>query len=149
MTHLYQAVCIKTNKDRNSECFLLSVCQLEGKVQQGERDFEQISKTIRKEVSRFEVRVGHGFIFKSNAFCSVSLNSFMFFLQKERVKDFKMIIVKYLESLVQTQQQVKHFILNLSYTFHCSRVKVTKKKLVFVWNIFLWKMFELANFYYS
>lgn len=30
--------------------------QLEGKVQQGERDFEQISKTIRKEVSRFEVR---------------------------------------------------------------------------------------------
>lgn len=36
----------------------LYVCvfQLEGKVQQGERDFEQISKTIRKEVSRFEVR---------------------------------------------------------------------------------------------
>uniref|UniRef100_A0A096M1A6 Sorting nexin-2 n=1 Tax=Poecilia formosa TaxID=48698 RepID=A0A096M1A6_POEFO len=53
--------------------------ELEGKVQQGERDFEQISKTIRKEVSRFE---------------------------KERVKDFKMIIVKYLESLVQTQQQL-------------------------------------------
>uniref|UniRef100_A0A3B3D2J9 Sorting nexin-2 n=1 Tax=Oryzias melastigma TaxID=30732 RepID=A0A3B3D2J9_ORYME len=53
--------------------------ELEGKVQQGERDFEQISKTIRKEVSRFE---------------------------RERVKDFKMIIVKYLESLVQTQQQL-------------------------------------------
>ncbi|TNM90057.1 sorting nexin-2 isoform X1 [Takifugu flavidus] len=53
--------------------------ELEGKVQQGERDFEQISKTIRKEVSRFE---------------------------KERVKDFRTIIVKYLESLVQTQQQL-------------------------------------------
>uniref|UniRef100_A0A1A8GQN0 Sorting nexin-2 n=1 Tax=Nothobranchius korthausae TaxID=1143690 RepID=A0A1A8GQN0_9TELE len=53
--------------------------ELEGKVQQGERDFEQISKTIRKEVGRFE---------------------------KERVKDFKTIIVKYLESLVQTQQQL-------------------------------------------
>ncbi|XP_070689614.1 sorting nexin-2 isoform X1 [Pempheris klunzingeri] len=53
--------------------------ELEGKVQQGERDFEQISKTIRKEVSRFE---------------------------KERVKDFKTIIIKYLESLVQTQQQL-------------------------------------------
>ncbi|MBN3310738.1 SNX2 protein, partial [Amia calva] len=51
----------------------------EGKVQQGERDFEQISKTIRKEVGRFE---------------------------KERVKDFKAVIIKYLESLVQTQQQV-------------------------------------------
>ncbi|XP_013885191.1 sorting nexin-2 [Austrofundulus limnaeus] len=53
--------------------------ELEGKVQQGERDFEQISKTIRKEVSRFE---------------------------RERVKDFKCIIIKYLESLVQTQQQL-------------------------------------------
>ncbi|KAB0356574.1 hypothetical protein FD754_000730 [Muntiacus muntjak] len=50
----------------------------EAKVQQGERDFEQISKTIRKEVGRFE---------------------------KERVKDFKTVIIKYLESLVQTQQQ--------------------------------------------
>ncbi|KAA8592405.1 hypothetical protein FQN60_017860 [Etheostoma spectabile] len=53
--------------------------RLEGKVEQGEREFEQISKTIRKEVSRFE---------------------------KERVKDFKTIIIKYLESLVQTQQQL-------------------------------------------
>ncbi|KAK1892731.1 Sorting nexin-2 [Dissostichus eleginoides] len=53
--------------------------ELEGKVEQGERDFEQISKTIRKEVSRFE---------------------------KERVTDFKAIIIKYLESLVQTQQQL-------------------------------------------
>ncbi|KAM8961297.1 sorting nexin-2 [Pelodytes ibericus] len=51
----------------------------EAKVQQGERDFEQISKTIRKEVGRFE---------------------------KDRVKDFKTVIIKYLESLVQTQQQL-------------------------------------------
>ncbi|KAK7933366.1 hypothetical protein WMY93_004262 [Mugilogobius chulae] len=54
--------------------------ELELKVSQGERDFEQISKTIRKEVSRFE---------------------------KERVKDFKEIIVKYLESLLHSQQQKK------------------------------------------
>lgn len=39
---------------------MFSVFQLEGKVQQGERDFEQISKTIRKEVSRFEVRRADG-----------------------------------------------------------------------------------------
>ncbi|XP_043103341.1 sorting nexin-2 isoform X3 [Puntigrus tetrazona] len=51
----------------------------EGKVQQGERDFEQISKTIRREVGRFE---------------------------KDRVKDFKVVIIKYLESLVHTQQQL-------------------------------------------
>ncbi|XP_077942531.1 sorting nexin-2 isoform X2 [Gasterosteus aculeatus] len=53
--------------------------ELETKVQLGERDFDQISKTIRKEVGRFE---------------------------KERVKDFKSIVIKYLESLVQTQQQL-------------------------------------------
>ena len=29
-----------------------------------------------------------------------------FCLQKERVKDFKVVIIKYLESLVSTQQQV-------------------------------------------
>uniref|UniRef100_A0A3B1J551 Sorting nexin-2 n=1 Tax=Astyanax mexicanus TaxID=7994 RepID=A0A3B1J551_ASTMX len=51
----------------------------EAKVQQGERDFEQISKNIRREVGRFE---------------------------KQRVKDFKVVIIKYLESLVHTQQQV-------------------------------------------
>ncbi|KAM9672614.1 LOW QUALITY PROTEIN: sorting nexin-2-like [Trichechus inunguis] len=51
----------------------------EDKAQQGERDFEQISKMIQKEVGRFE---------------------------KEPVKDFKTVIIKYLESLVQTQQQL-------------------------------------------
>ncbi|XP_076859620.1 sorting nexin-2 isoform X2 [Brachyhypopomus gauderio] len=51
----------------------------ETKVQQGERDFEQISKNIRQEVGRFE---------------------------KQRVKDFKLVIIKYLESLVHTQQQL-------------------------------------------
>uniref|UniRef100_A0A3Q4HFQ1 Sorting nexin-2 n=1 Tax=Neolamprologus brichardi TaxID=32507 RepID=A0A3Q4HFQ1_NEOBR len=68
-----------TNKPDKLQQAKDEIKELEGKVQQGERDFEQISKTIRKEVSRFE---------------------------KERVKDFKTIIIKYLESLVQTQQQV-------------------------------------------
>uniref|UniRef100_A0AAQ5X9H8 Sorting nexin-2 n=1 Tax=Amphiprion ocellaris TaxID=80972 RepID=A0AAQ5X9H8_AMPOC len=72
-----------TNKPDKLQQAKDEIKELEGKVQQGERDFEQISKTIRKEVSRFE---------------------------KERVKDFKTIIVKYLESLVLTQQQVNlHF----------------------------------------
>ena len=35
---------------------VFSLLQWEGKVEQGEREFEQISKTIRKEVGRFEVR---------------------------------------------------------------------------------------------
>lgn len=68
-----------TNKPEKLQQAKDEIKELEVKVQQGERDFEQISKTIRKEVSRFE---------------------------KERVKDFKTIIIKYLESLVQTQQQL-------------------------------------------
>uniref|UniRef100_A0A7N8Y359 Sorting nexin-2 n=1 Tax=Mastacembelus armatus TaxID=205130 RepID=A0A7N8Y359_9TELE len=68
-----------TNKPDKLQQAKDEIKELETKVQQGERDFEQISKTIRKEVSRFE---------------------------KERVKDFKTIIIKYLESLVQTQQQL-------------------------------------------
>uniref|UniRef100_A0A7N6APU5 Sorting nexin-2 n=1 Tax=Anabas testudineus TaxID=64144 RepID=A0A7N6APU5_ANATE len=68
-----------TNKPDKLQQAKDEIKELEMKVQQGERDFEQISKTIRKEVSRFE---------------------------KERVKDFKTIIIKYLESLVQTQQQL-------------------------------------------
>uniref|UniRef100_A0A665VJL3 Sorting nexin-2 n=1 Tax=Echeneis naucrates TaxID=173247 RepID=A0A665VJL3_ECHNA len=68
-----------TNKPDKLQQAKDEIKELEGKVQQGERDFEQISKTIRKEVSRFE---------------------------KDRVKDFKTIIIKYLESLVQTQQQL-------------------------------------------
>lgn len=86
---------------------MFSVFQLEGKVQQGERDFEQISKTIRKEVSRFEVRMIDGCLRGARPFRIFSSKFFCFSQQKERVKDFKTIIVKYLESLVQTQQQVK------------------------------------------
>lgn len=52
--------------DRKLHCSMLSVFQLEGKVQQGERDFEQISKTIRKEVSRFEVRTIDGYLAARN-----------------------------------------------------------------------------------
>nr|XP_013811718.1 PREDICTED: sorting nexin-2-like [Apteryx mantelli mantelli] len=73
---------IKMNEsDANTKPYLCMsfLCQWETKVQQGEKDFEQISKTIRKEVGRFE---------------------------RERVKDFKTVIIKYLESLVQTQQQL-------------------------------------------
>ncbi|XP_059360326.1 sorting nexin-2-like isoform X3 [Carassius carassius] len=58
---------------------LITAVRWEGKVQQGERDFEQISRNIRREVGQFE---------------------------KERVKDFRVVIIKYLESLVHSQQQL-------------------------------------------
>ncbi|CAL9707725.1 unnamed protein product [Knipowitschia caucasica] len=68
-----------TNKPDKLQQARDEIKELELKVSQGERDFEQISKTIRKEVSRFE---------------------------KDRVKDFKEIIVKYLETLLLSQQQM-------------------------------------------
>uniref|UniRef100_A0A4W5NNK7 Sorting nexin-2 n=1 Tax=Hucho hucho TaxID=62062 RepID=A0A4W5NNK7_9TELE len=55
------------------------ITEWEGKVTQYERDFDRISVTVRKEFLRFE---------------------------KEKSKDFKSQIVKYLESLLQSQQRV-------------------------------------------
>ncbi|XP_061077202.1 sorting nexin-1a [Conger conger] len=55
------------------------ITEWEAKVTQFERDFERISATVRKEVLRFE---------------------------KEKARDFKNQIVKYLESLLRSQQQL-------------------------------------------
>ena len=76
--HETEAKMMVANKPDKIQQAKNEIREWEAKVQ-GERDFEQISKTIRKEVGRFE---------------------------KERVKDFKTVIIKYLESLVQTQQQL-------------------------------------------
>lgn len=59
---------------------IILVCfQWEAKAERGQEEFENISKMIRKEVERFE---------------------------KGRVHDFKVSIIKYMESLLETQQQV-------------------------------------------
>uniref|UniRef100_A0A674BRT3 Sorting nexin-2 n=1 Tax=Salmo trutta TaxID=8032 RepID=A0A674BRT3_SALTR len=55
------------------------ITEWEAKVTQYERDFDRVSATVRKEVLRFE---------------------------KEKARDFKKQIVKYLESLLQSQQQL-------------------------------------------
>ncbi|XP_031561545.1 sorting nexin-2-like [Actinia tenebrosa] len=59
------------------------VKEWEQKVEKGQEDFEEISKTIRKEMSRFETN---------------------------RVKDFRQAIITYLEAMMETQQQlIKHW----------------------------------------
>ncbi|XP_055941460.1 sorting nexin-2-like isoform X3 [Argiope bruennichi] len=59
------------------------VIEWEAKSERGQEEFENISKMIRKEVERFE---------------------------KSRVHDFKVSIIKYMESLLETQQQlIKHW----------------------------------------
>ncbi|NXW22252.1 SNX2 protein, partial [Circaetus pectoralis] len=80
ITDILKKVQILIDRMDNTKSYYLCIsflCQWETKVQQGEKDFEQISKTIRKEVGRFEA-----------------------------LKDFKTVIIEYLESLVQTQQQL-------------------------------------------
>ncbi|GBM22212.1 Sorting nexin-2 [Araneus ventricosus] len=59
------------------------VIEWEAKSERGQEEFENISKMIRKEVERFE---------------------------KSRVHDFKVSVIKYMESLLETQQQlIKHW----------------------------------------
>lgn len=59
------------------------VSEWEAKVNRGQEEFENISKTIKVELEKFEVT---------------------------RVQDFKNSIIKYMESLLETQQQlIKHW----------------------------------------
>ena len=53
--------------------------QWEAKVTRGQEEFELISKTIKTEVEKFEVT---------------------------RIRDFKSNMIKYMESLLETQQQI-------------------------------------------
>uniref|UniRef100_A0A287D5C2 Sorting nexin-1 n=1 Tax=Ictidomys tridecemlineatus TaxID=43179 RepID=A0A287D5C2_ICTTR len=61
------------------------ITEWESRVTQYERDFERISTVVRKEVIRFE---------------------------KEKSKDFKNHVIKYLETLLYSQQQVCKFCMN-------------------------------------
>nr|XP_061780911.1 sorting nexin-1-like [Nerophis lumbriciformis] len=58
------------------------IAEWEAKVTQYERDFDRVSATVRKEVLRFE---------------------------KEKAKNFKRQIIKYLESLLKSQQQLMKY----------------------------------------
>ncbi|XP_074521827.1 sorting nexin-1-like [Halichoeres trimaculatus] len=58
------------------------ISEWEGKVTQYERDFDRVGMTVRKEVLRFE---------------------------KEKSKDFKSQIIKYLEAMLQSQQRLIKF----------------------------------------
>jgi len=59
------------------------VQEWEAKVSRGQEEFENISKTVKQEMEKFEVN---------------------------RVNDFKVSLIKYMESLLETQQQlIKHW----------------------------------------
>lgn len=106
---LYISLClIYTQKAINESFSCVCVIQWESKVQQGERDFEQISKNIRRELGRFEVSSAVTMFLKAllKSTTGFSEPSVSISWQKDRVKDFKVVILKYLESLVHTQQQV-------------------------------------------
>ncbi|XP_069018132.1 sorting nexin-1a isoform X1 [Embiotoca jacksoni] len=74
-----EAKLLWANKPDKLQLAKEEIAEWEAKVTQYERDFERVSATVRKEVVRFE---------------------------KEKTKNFKRQIVKYLESLLQSQQQL-------------------------------------------
>ncbi|KAM7002083.1 sorting nexin-1a [Tautogolabrus adspersus] len=74
-----EAKLLWANKPDKLQLAKEEIAEWEAKVTQYERDFERVSATVRKEVVRFE---------------------------KEKTKNFKRQIVKYLECLLQSQQQL-------------------------------------------
>ncbi|XP_061576825.1 sorting nexin-1-like [Cololabis saira] len=74
-----EAKLLWANKPDKLQLAKEEITEWEAKVTQYERDFERVSATVRKEVVRFE---------------------------KEKTKNFKRQIIKYLESLLKSQQQV-------------------------------------------
>lgn len=67
----------------NKHALFSSFCpQWESRVTQYERDFDRIGMTVRKEVLRFE---------------------------KQKAKDFKSQIIRYLEAMLQSQQRLIKF----------------------------------------
>ncbi|KAM9351984.1 sorting nexin-1a [Symphorus nematophorus] len=74
-----EAKLLWANKPDKLQLAKEEIAEWEAKVTQYERDFERVSATVRKEVVRFE---------------------------KEKAKNFKRQIIKYLESLLQSQQQL-------------------------------------------
>uniref|UniRef100_A0A3Q1GVR7 Sorting nexin 1a n=1 Tax=Acanthochromis polyacanthus TaxID=80966 RepID=A0A3Q1GVR7_9TELE len=74
-----EAKLLWANKPDKLQLAKEEIAEWEAKVTQYERDFERVSATVRKEVVRFE---------------------------KEKTKNFKRQIIKYLESLLQSQQQL-------------------------------------------
>ncbi|XP_023256012.1 sorting nexin-1-like [Seriola lalandi dorsalis] len=74
-----EAKLLWANKPDKLQLAKEEIAEWEAKVTQYERDFERVSATVRKEVVRFE---------------------------KEKAKNFKRQIIKYLECLLQSQQQL-------------------------------------------
>uniref|UniRef100_A0A8C6UQG4 Sorting nexin 1a n=1 Tax=Neogobius melanostomus TaxID=47308 RepID=A0A8C6UQG4_9GOBI len=74
-----EAKLLWANKPDKLQLAKEEITEWEAKVTQYERDFERVSATVRKEVLHFE---------------------------KERTKNFKRQIVKYLESMLRSQQQL-------------------------------------------
>ncbi|XP_035012118.2 sorting nexin-1a [Hippoglossus stenolepis] len=74
-----EAKLLWANKPDKLQLAKEEIAEWEAKVTQYEREFDRVSATVRKEVIRFE---------------------------KEKAKNFKRQIIKYLESLLQSQQQL-------------------------------------------
>lgn len=70
---------LQERRDKSSQV-ATEVAEWSAKVERGQEEFDNISQMIKKEMERFEIN---------------------------RVKDFKSIIIQYLETLMNQQQEVR------------------------------------------
>lgn len=78
------------NRTDKTDAAQKEIVEWEAKVQRCQHEFEEISKEIKKEMERFDIK---------------------------RVNEFKTIIIKYLEDQMAHQQQVRIFTINRLYIF--------------------------------
>uniref|UniRef100_A0AAV2LVH4 Uncharacterized protein n=1 Tax=Knipowitschia caucasica TaxID=637954 RepID=A0AAV2LVH4_KNICA len=79
------------------------ITEWESRVTQYERDFDRVGMMVRKEVLRFEKEKVKDFKSQIIRYLESMLQSQQ---RKEKVKDFKSQIIRYLESMLQSQQRV-------------------------------------------
>jgi len=76
---------------------VMGTCQLERRAERDQEEFESISRQLRKELQQFD---------------------------RQRCRDFQSSIVVYLESLMNTQQQVIPHLLQCSCVFRSTIIKL-------------------------
>lgn len=98
------------NRTDKTEAAQKEIVEWEAKVQRCQQEFEEISKEIKKEMERFDIK---------------------------RVSEFKSVIIKYLEDQMAHQQQVHVFYLHTKWTFVQLIVFLVRLQLSKYWDAFI------------
>ena len=81
-----------------------TLAQWEGKVEDGQKNFEEVSETLKKEVKRFEV--SHCYLSVNTVSVTAVKCTHVASQQEQRTHEFKTKFISYLEALMHMQQEV-------------------------------------------